>query len=271
MTSIDNWLSGRDEVRRRAPLVHCLTNLITAGDCANALLAVGAKPIMALHPGETEEITRGADALLINLGNISDLTMEAMRLSLREANRRDIPVTLDLVGVGCSALRLGFALELVERYRFAVVKGNLSEVSALKQRRTLARGVDAREEDLMAGPQEIADCAGAAARDWECTVAVSGPVDVAATAGERWAVRGGHPMMGLVTGTGCVLGVLTAACTSVSPALPAVVLAAALEGLAGEQAGEKAPGPGTFRGLLMDGLYGISTEELRARTRLERM
>ena len=29
-----------DAVRRVRPVVHCMTNYVTAGDCANALLAV---------------------------------------------------------------------------------------------------------------------------------------------------------------------------------------------------------------------------------------
>ena len=45
------------QVRQRQPLVHCITNYITANDCANLLLACGASPIMADDPEEAAEVT----------------------------------------------------------------------------------------------------------------------------------------------------------------------------------------------------------------------
>ena len=43
-------------LRAQRPLIHCISNLVTAGDCANILLAAGASPIMAQEPAEMEEI-----------------------------------------------------------------------------------------------------------------------------------------------------------------------------------------------------------------------
>ena len=34
-------------IRDKKPLVHCITNYVTVNDCANALLAIGASPVMA--------------------------------------------------------------------------------------------------------------------------------------------------------------------------------------------------------------------------------
>ena len=39
-----------EEVRRRRPLIHCVSNIVTANDCANLALAVGASPMMAQAP-----------------------------------------------------------------------------------------------------------------------------------------------------------------------------------------------------------------------------
>ena len=36
-----------ENVRKMTPLIHCITNYVTAGDVANMLLACGAKPIRA--------------------------------------------------------------------------------------------------------------------------------------------------------------------------------------------------------------------------------
>ena len=44
-------------LRAKRPLVHCITNPISIHQCANAILAIGARPIMAEHPAEVQEIT----------------------------------------------------------------------------------------------------------------------------------------------------------------------------------------------------------------------
>ncbi|MBQ9922357.1 MAG: hydroxyethylthiazole kinase, partial [Clostridia bacterium] len=62
--------------------------------CANAILSVGAKPIMAEHPMEVHEITATADALMLNIGNITDARVESIRISLETAKEKDIPVKL---------------------------------------------------------------------------------------------------------------------------------------------------------------------------------
>ena len=48
-------------VRARRPLVHCISNIVTANDCANILYAVGASPMMAEACEEMPEISALAD------------------------------------------------------------------------------------------------------------------------------------------------------------------------------------------------------------------
>ena len=55
------------DVREHQPLIHCITNPISINQCANAILAVGGRPIMAEHPMEVAEITCTAKALMLNL------------------------------------------------------------------------------------------------------------------------------------------------------------------------------------------------------------
>lgn len=97
-------------------LIHCITNPISMMQCANAVLALGAKPMMAEHPQEVAEITATASALLLNLGNISDVRMESMRISFGVAMEKGIPVVIDAVGVSCSKLRRNFVEELLRDY-----------------------------------------------------------------------------------------------------------------------------------------------------------
>lgn len=70
-----DMLELRKKVRQKKPLIHCITNPISIHACANAVLALGARPIMAEHPKEVAQITATAGALMLNLGNITDVRM----------------------------------------------------------------------------------------------------------------------------------------------------------------------------------------------------
>ena len=67
-----------DRVRETSPLVHCISNLVSANDCANIVLAAGASPIMADDPEEVEEITALSRALCLSLGTPNPRKAEAM-------------------------------------------------------------------------------------------------------------------------------------------------------------------------------------------------
>ena len=135
--------SIRSKVKECHPLIHCITNPISIHQCANAILAVGARPMMAEHPKEVREITESADALLLNLGNITDARMESMMISTKAAKQKGIPIVLDAVGVACSTLRRSFARELLKTVSPTVIKGNYSEISALYHEKYHSVGVDA--------------------------------------------------------------------------------------------------------------------------------
>ena len=66
-----------EHLRKKNPLIHCITNYVTACDVANAVLAVGGSPIMADAPEESSEVTGMADALVINLGMLNSGKQEA--------------------------------------------------------------------------------------------------------------------------------------------------------------------------------------------------
>ena len=95
-----------ENVRRKRPLVHCITNYVTANDCANLLLAAGASPIMADDPMEAEEIVSSAAALVINLGTPNPRKLSAMHQAGKRANELGIPVVFDPVGTAASSWRL---------------------------------------------------------------------------------------------------------------------------------------------------------------------
>ena len=54
-------------VRDRRPLVHNITNLVVMNFTANALLAMGASPVMAHAASEVEEIRLAEESLRFSL------------------------------------------------------------------------------------------------------------------------------------------------------------------------------------------------------------
>ena len=197
--------------KSRKPLIHCITNPIAMNQSANAVLALGARPIMAEHPLEVEEITETADALLLNLGNISDVRMESMRKSIRVANRRGIPVVLDLVGIACSKLRKDFAIELLDSARVDVLKGNYSEIVSLFDDSYTTDGVDLGvvpdENTIIEGMQAVA-------KRYDTIALATGKEDIIVDKDAVLKVDGGCEQLSEITGTGCMLGAVIATALS---------------------------------------------------------
>lgn len=137
------------EVRNSRPLIHCITNYVTANDCANILLACSASPVMADEVREAAEITRIAEGLLINIGTLNQQTVPAMFSAGKKANERALPVVLDPVGVGASAYRRDTVGELLEQIHFDIIRGNLSEIRCLAEQTGITRGVDVTAEDTV--------------------------------------------------------------------------------------------------------------------------
>ena len=236
----------------KAHLIHCIMNPIAMNQSANAVLALGASPIMAEHPKEVREITHTASALLINLGNITDTRMEAMRISIEEANRCGIPVVTDAVGVACSKLRREFISELLEKNTSRVIKGNYSEILALYDDTYRSEGVDAKEgiEDEL-----IRRAVLELSKTHNCIVAATGKVDLIASNGEIKEVTGGSAQLSQVTGTGCMLGAIIATYLAEENSFQSVVDACSFFKKCGEKAATD-KGPGTFMVNLMDAIGG---------------
>ena len=61
------------QIQKKSPLIHMINNYVTATNTANALLAIGASPVMSDDPLEVEEVTSIADALVLNMGTFRNL------------------------------------------------------------------------------------------------------------------------------------------------------------------------------------------------------
>ena len=241
------------EASKNNRLIHCITNPISMNQCANTILALGARPIMAEHPDEVMEITRTASSLLLNLGNITDSRISAMRLALKEANSTGIPVTLDAVGAACSSLRKTLVKLFLTSGKFACIKGNYSEILALYDDTYRAAGVDAKEgiEDEL-----IRRAVLELSKANNCIVVATGKVDLIASDGEIRKVAGGVAQLSQVTGTGCMLGAVIATFLAEDNSLQSAVNACAFFKACGEKASTE-KGIGTFMVNLLDAMGGF--------------
>ncbi|MEI8244054.1 MAG: hydroxyethylthiazole kinase [bacterium] len=251
-------------LRTRQPLVHNITNYVVMNSTANALLALGAAPIMAHAAEEVEELVAISGALVINIGTLSTPWIKAMFKAGVHARKKGVPVVLDPVGAGASRLRTQTACDLVAQVRPAIVRGNASEILALGGAGG-ARGVDSQHTVAQARAAAVA-----LARTHGLVVAVTGPEDFV-TDGQREArVRNGHPLMARVTGTGCAASAVTGAFAAVEPdAFQAAVAALVVFGLAGEWAAQHTQHPGSYGIALIDGLDAVTPESVRAGARIE--
>ena len=262
-------------VREKAPLVQCITNMVTVNDCANVLLAAGASATMAHHPLEVAEAVAGVQALVLNLGAVGD--REAMYIAGREANRLGVPVVFDPVAAGFTGLRRETARKLLEEIRFAVIRGNASEILALAEDREGGSGVDVAAADTVteSGLPRAAELAQTLSRRTGAVVVRSGAVDVVADGRQALFLRNGSPTMARITGSGCMLSTLTGAFCGACPDKPfeAAAAAAASIALAGERAEElrlqKGTGNATFRIDIIDSVFNLTEEQLTQGVRYE--
>ncbi len=254
-----------ETLRARRPLVHNITNLVVMNFTANALLAMGASPVMAHAAGEVEEMVALAGALVLNIGTLSDEWVESMVRAGRAATAAGTPVVLDPVGAGATRLRTRAALRITADVRPRVIRGNPSEILALGSATATTRGVDSTDP-----VDRAAAMAGRLAVDLGATLAVTGAVDLVTDGTRTVRVHNGHPLMSRVTGTGCAATATIGAFLAVDPdPVGAAASALAFFGLAGEIAAERAAAPGSFMIALLDALYTITPEALRAGCRIE--
>lgn len=251
-------LARLDDIRKKRPLLHCISNIVTANDCANLALALGASPMMAEAPEEAAEIARLADAEVLNLGTPTRAKYEACLAAGGEAARLKKPIVLDPVGVGASYWRLEGAGRLLAAFRPCILRVNLSEARSLLGLAGREKGVDSAAE---AAGAERAALAAELARACGCAVLLTGAEDLISDGARVAAVSGGSPLMPLVTGTGCMLSVLCGAFAAVEPdAFEAALMASAFWKACSERAERVSggAGPGSLRAALMDCARALS-------------
>ena len=251
-------------IRDNSPLVHNITNYVVMNNTANALLSVGASPVMAHSLDEVEDIISISSSLVINMGTLSELWVDSMIKVGKKANELKKPIVFDPVGVGASDYRTKVAKEIIEKTCPNVIRGNASEIMVLAQLSSVTKGVDSTAKTV-----EALDGAIQLSKNLNNTVVVSGEIDYVVTGDRVSSVKNGSELMSKVTGMGCTATSLIGAAVAVEDNIhDAAVFSMALMGVAGEIAESKSNGPGSFQISFLDTLAIVSSKIITDNARI---
>ena len=253
-----------NEIRENSPLVHNITNYVVMNNTANALLSVGASPVMAHSLDEVEDIISISSSLVINMGTLSELWVDSMIKAGEKANELKKPVVFDPVGVGASSYRTKVAKEIIEKTSPNVIRGNASEIMVLAQLSKVTKGVDSTAKTV-----EALDGAIQLSKELNNTVVISGKTDFIVTGDRVSSVKNGSELMSKVTGMGCTATSVIGASLAVEDDVhEAAVFSMALMGVAGEIAESISNGPGSFQISFLDTLASVNSKIISDNARI---
>ena len=247
-------MTALQHIRKNKPVIHCITNYVTANFQANALLALGASPIMADLADEVTEVTSFADALVLNFGTLQQHSELAMTRAGQEANRRGIPIIIDPVGIGAIPSRLNVCRRLLQAVNPTAFRLNAGELAAIAGEQWEARGVDAGS-----GEANIQEMARFVAEKYNAIVVVTGATDLVVSHQHTFEVTGGDPWMKQITGAGCVLTTIVAAFATVKQDADTIQQGVHFYKKVAEHARQTAAGIGQFQ---VECLNYLQMEEL---------
>ncbi|AOY77854.1 hydroxyethylthiazole kinase [Clostridium formicaceticum] len=253
------------EIKRQKPLVHHITNYVTVNDCANIVLALGGSPVMADDQDEVEEMVSIASALVLNIGTLNKRSMESFLIAGKKANEIGVPVILDPVGVGATNLRNEIVRRILKNVKLSVLRGNMSEIKNIYGIAASTKGVDSIDNPLDGGKEIALELA----KRLQCTVVITGAVDIISDGGTVYYINNGHEMLTNITGTGCMSSSLIGLCCGTGKgSLHGAIAGMMIMGIAGEKAQSRLKeyeGLGSFKVYLMDAISKFSIEDIQER------
>jgi len=258
-------MSLLEKIKQQKPLVHHLTNWVTIYDCANMTRAFGALPVMAHAKEESGDMAKIASALVLNIGTLTPEFIDSMLIAGKSANEKGIPIVLDAVGVGATKLRDDETFKLLDNLKFAIIKGNSSEIAKLAGEQVTTKGVEATEVEanLIEVAKKLAD-------ERKATVVITGKEDIVTDGTKTYIVKNGHEMMGCIVGTGCMAASVLGSFAAVEPDnVKASVEALAAYGIAGELAAKNSKGPGSFKENFYDEVFNLTEEKISEMKKIE--
>jgi hydroxyethylthiazole kinase len=254
-----------ERVRAEKPLVHHLTNWVTIYDCANIVKVFGASPVMAHAKEEVADMAGIAAAVVLNIGTLTTDFVDAMLLAARSANKKGIPVVLDVCGAGATKMRDDACLRILQEAKIDVIKGNASEIARIAGEDVQSKGVDATEVE-----KNLKELAKELAKRRNCVVVITGIEDIVADKDRIVAVLNGHSMMANIVGTGCMAASVIGTFAAVEKDLVEASAAALVcYEIAAELAASAARGPGTFKEEMFDAVFNLDAETINRMQRIE--
>ncbi|KJD35947.1 hydroxyethylthiazole kinase [Tamlana sedimentorum] len=242
-----------NSIKNTSPLVHNITNYVVMNNTANALLAVGASPVMAHAIEEVEDIVSISSSLVINMGTLSEKWIDAMLLAAKKAKTLNKPFVFDPVGVGASKYRSETAQRIINEATPDIIRGNASEIMALAQLTNSTKGVDSTvsSDTAVVAAEKLS-------KELNNTIVISGATDYIVTGNTIDEVTDGSALMPKVTGMGCTATSIIGACIAVEPNYHvAATVGMQIMGKAGNLAEKSAEGPGSFQIHFLDVLHQL--------------
>ena len=254
-TEYQNLINDIQIIHTKKPLIHSITNYVAMNFSANALLSIGASPVMSRAPEEVAQMTSYADALVLNLGTPEEQSLKAMLIAGKAANEKGIPIVYDPVAVGATSFRREFNRKLLNDVRVSIIRGNASEILALCDEHKITAGVDTYDQGQIA-----VEGAKVLALKLHAVIIISGKTDYITKGKEVKCIDLGADMMSKVTAMGCTIDGIVAAFAAINQNLfKAGYNAMALCGYAGQTAAAKSKGNGSMMINFLDELYLITT------------
>lgn len=251
-----------DSVRKNRPLVLQIANNVTANDCANATICAGGSPIMTTSDKEIEELVSKASAFVINIGTVNECIFKTMMDGAKAANDCGVPIILDPVGVNASEYRYKCVKKILKKTNVSVIKGNSAEIKFISEGDSKSVGLDSLE---ITSPEIVFKLG----KKLGAIICSTGNTDAVSNGKETLVLSNGNEMMGLVSGTGCMLSsVVGCFVGALRPTVKSVSGAVTFFNVAGEKAMKKSNGPGTLKMNILDEMMSMKDSELDEKLRI---
>ncbi len=240
---LESFVQVITDIRINSPLVYNITNHVVTNISANALLSIGASPIMSFAKEEAQDLVNISQALLLNMGTPTTEIVDTMLEAAKNANKKKIPIVFDPVGVGASRFRNDIANKIISEVKIDIIKGNASEIANLAGIKVQSKGVDSFEhiENITTITRELA-------KKLNCVVCATGKTDIISNGDSVYQCENGDIALTKITGSGCMLGSIMCATAAVSKDyMLAALVGCLIMGISSEIAASKSSLLGSFQ------------------------
>lgn len=265
MINIQNLIRDLNLIREKSPLIHNITNYVVMNNTANALLSIGASPVMAHAVNEVDEMASIASALVLNIGTLDAEWVKAMLIAAKAAQAKKIPVVFDPVGAGATSYRTKVCQQILDEAKPSIIRGNASEIMSLVNSSVKTKGVDSTSSS-----DSALNSAKILANETAAVVVISGQTDYITDGKTTETVSNGNTLMARVTGMGCTATAIVAVFAAINPdRVEAATHGMAIMGISGELAAAKSQGNGSMQVHFLDELFNLDESTLRNKLKLQ--